>query len=340
VDNLYDILGVSQSATQDEVRKKYRQLAVQFHPDKNPDPVAVDKFQQITKAYDVLGNADRRSLYDRYGDIALNPNFKGFEQQENTSNQFNDFFSNFMNQSSHGTQSYQGSDGYERSKARTRYTEDEWQTSANHDNFGFGGGKSKGFEPPEKGADIKVQVSITMLDSINGCSRRINVQRKTKWTKGSNAGMTQEVVALKIPKLTSSGDVIKVKGKGNPGKSGGADGELVVSVTVQPHPYLQREGVDLFLTVPLTMLEAIGGCKLEVPTLTGSVRIQIPPGVKMGQKLRLKNRGAAKKTGGNGDFYIVLQPTIPEQHSNRLKEIATELENLYPTGGIRRNLKL
>lgn len=343
MDNLYDILGISQTATQEEIRKKYRQLAVQYHPDRNPDPVATDKFQQVTKAYEVLGDVNRRQLYDRYGDIALNPNFKGFEQQEDVSSQgYNDFFSNFMNHSGHGTQSYQGSEGYDREtqKRTSQRSDDHWQSSSNYDDFGFGQRSRGGFEPPEKGADIKVQLQITLLDAISGCSRRVNVQRRTRWKKGSNAGMTQETVVVTIPALASSGDVITCKGKGNPGKGGGSDGNLVVTVAVQPHPYLHREGVDLFLQVPLTMLEAINGCKIEIPTLTGSVRIQIPPGVKMGQKLRLKNRGAIKKTGGNGDFYLVLQPTIPEQHSQRMREIAIELENLYSSAGIRRNLKL
>jgi DnaJ-class molecular chaperone len=341
VDNLYDILGVAQSATKEEIRKSYRQLAAKYHPDRNADPSAPEQFRNITKAYEVLGTDERRELYDRYGDIALNPNFKGFEQQEESSNGFNDFFTNFVN-NSHGTQSYQGSEGYEKEtkKSRAEYSGDYWQTSSNYQGFGFGEGNKDGFEPPEKGADIKAQVQITILDAVKGCSRRINVQRQTRWKRGSNAGMTQETVTVQIPNQSTGGDLIKIKGKGSPGKNGGAEGDLIITVAVQPHPYLSREGVDLFLTVPLTMLEAIEGCKIEVPTLTGSVRIQIPAGAKMGQKLRLRNRGALKKNGGNGDFYLVLQPSIPEKHTARMREIAIELENFYTSSGIRSNFKL
>ena len=347
MDNLYDILLVSQNAKKEEIRKAYRQLAAQYHPDRNPDPAATEKFRQITKAYEVLGDEDRRKLYDRYGDIALNPNFKGFEEPSSTNTGYDDFFSNFTGGSTHGTQSYQGSEGYDRGSqqssgrySRPDFSGDYWQTSSNYDDFGFGKSKESGFEPPEKGANIKVQIQLTLLDAINGCERRINVQRQTKWLRGSNAGMTQETVKVQVPKLTSSGDIIKMKGKGNPGKNGGSDGDLVVSLQVQPHPYLAREGTNLFLTVPLTMQEALFGSKIEVPTLTGTVRIQIPAGVKMGQKLRLKNRGVPKSTGGHGDFYLVLQPTVPETKSPKAIELAAELEKMYHVGGIRRDLKL
>ena len=356
-DNLYDILGVASSASKEEIKKAYRTLITRFHPDRNPEPSATERFREIQKAYEVLGSEERRPLYDRYGDIALNPNFKGFEPSpEETAAPYNDFFSNFTG-SSHGTQSYRGSEGYEEASQSNNWgfgsygqspggfgTSNEdyshqrrRRNQKSSDDFGFGNG---GFEPPQKGTDIRLTINISMLESIKGCQRVISVERATRWKRGSNAGMYKENLTVDIPKEANSGQQIRIRSKGNPGQNGGAAGDLLVTVDVVMNPNLYREGADLFLQVPLTMQEAILGTKIEVPTLNGVVRIQTPSNVRNGQKMRLKNRGAPKKDGGQGDFYLVLRPIPPEGDSERLKELAKELEAFYPPGGVRHNLNI
>lgn len=367
-DNLYDILGVVSSASQDEIRKAYRKLAAQFHPDRNPDPAAVDRFRDIQKAYEVIGKSERRELYDKHGDIALNPNFQGFEATpEERAREYNDFFSNFSGGSSHGTQSYQGSEGYDDySSSGGSSSEGGWgfgggftgasggfsaedfyssrtQSRNNRSNsrgssdFGYGSG---GFEPPQKGSDIRLVVNVSLLEAALGCQRVITVERATRWQRGSNAGIYKENVTIDIPQETETEHQIRVRGKGNPGQGGGSAGDLVVIVEVLPHPHLYRQGVDLYLQVPLTMQEAVLGTKIEVPTLQSSVRIQIPAGVRNGQKMRLRNRGIPKKTGGQGDLYLVLRPIPPEGSSEQLKDLAKQLEPFYPPGGVRNNFTL
>ncbi len=358
-DNLYDILGVSSSTGQDEIRKAYRKLAARFHPDRNPDPSAVDRFRDIQKAYEVLGKPERRELYDKYGDIALNPNFKGFEATpEDRAREYNDFFSNFTGRSTHGTQSYQGSEGYDDASSSERsgwgyngryqgspggFTSEEFYSSQTQSdksrgsNFGYGAG---GFEPPQKGTDIHLTVNISLLEAVLGCQRVITVERSTRWKRGTNAGMYKETVTIDIQQETEAGHQIRVKGKGNPGQNGGSVGDLLVTIDVMPHPHLYRQGADLYLQVPLTMQEAVLGAKIEIPTLSSSVRIQIPAGVRNGQKMRLRNRGIPKKSGGTGDLYLVLRPTPPEGSSDQLRELAKQLESFYPPGGVRNNFTL
>lgn len=361
-DNLYDILGVASSTSQDEIRKAYRKLAARFHPDRNSDPAAVDRFRDIQKAYEVLGKPERRELYDKYGDIALNPNFNGFEATpEDRAREYNDFFSNFTGGSSHGTQSYQGSDGYEDATSNNNSggswgfgggfngapgfgsSEDSYssrsQSRNNRDssNFGYGSG---GFEPPQKGSDIRLTINVSLLEAVLGCQRLITVERSTRWKKGTNAGVYKETVTVDIPRETETGHQVRVRGKGNPGQNGGSAGDLVVTVDVIPHPHLYRQGADLYLQVPLTMQEAVLGAKIEIPTLNSSVLIQIPAGVRNGQKMRLRNRGIPKKTGGSGDLYLVLRPTPPEGSSDQLKELAKQLEQFYPPSGVRNNFTL
>lgn len=347
--NLYDALGVANTATHAEIRKAYRKLAVQYHPDRNPSAEAQEVFRQITEAYEVLNDPTRRDLYDRYGDIALNPHFKGFEQD--THSQFGDFSSFFSGfGGGHGTQPYEGSDGYNgqsSSRSTSQETQRSWQDEP-YETFSFGtGGRARtrrasdaGYVPPKRGGDITVDLKIGFVESLRGCTKQVKIARQSRWKKGSNAGIHQEMVTIVIPARTLSETEIRMRGKGNYGEGGGDSGDLVAKVSVQPHPYLSKLGSDLYLTVPLTLKEAIEGVKVEVPTLEGSLRIQIPAGAQLGQKLRLKQRGLPKKTGGKGDLYLVLRPQLPSGKSDRLTQLADEIDTLYPSQGVRGDFTL
>ena len=178
------------------------------------------------------------------------------------------------------------------------------------------------------------------MEACRGVEKRVTVRRPSRWERGTNSGMQSETVTIDVHPGVQSGDTLILKGKGNPGKGGGASGNLVATIEVAHHPYLHRDGSDLFLMVPITMMEAIEGAKILIPTLTGSVRVRIPPGVSIGQKLRLKGRGPRRKTGGNGDLYLILQPTAPVSSSPEAKKFAQSLEALYPPDGIRKDLIL
>ena len=342
-ENLYDVLKLSTTATQEEIRKSYRKMAIQYHPDRNPSPEAEETFQQLTKAYEVLNDPERRSLYDQYGSIALNPNFKGFEKSDHSQfGSFSDFFSGFS--SNQGTQPYQGSEGYDEHHSKSQsWNEESYET------FSFGTGSKRrtrssteggGYVPPARGSDIPVSVSISLVDAINGCDKQVRVARQSRWKKGSNSGVHQELITVNIPSRTESETVIRLLGKGNYGQGGGDTGDLVVSVQIQSHPYLSRLGADLYLRVPLTWKEALDGARVDVPLLNGQVTIQIPSGVKTGQKLRLKNRGLQKDSGGQGDLYLILQPELPVGNTERIQEVASKIEDLYPPQGVRGDFRL
>lgn len=355
--NLYDILGIARDADTAEIRKAYRALAKKYHPDRNPDPSSTQKFREITQAYEVLGTPERRVLYDKHGDIALNPNFKGFEGEswnESSFSGFEDFFNGFSSGfDSHGTQAYRGSAEEEDSffqHTSTSQNEYGTQDSFYTDNFGFGGDRQKSrntqssqqssYQPPQRGTDIQMTLSLELTEAIMGCTKRIDVRRPTRWTSGSNAGMSQETVVLTIPVGTQSGVQLRSVEKGNPGTGGGISGDLIVNIQVSAHPYLYREGCDVFLNIPLTLSEGVLGTQLAVPTLHGTVRVRIPPNVQSGQKLRLRDRGGPSPKGGHGDMYLILRVTPPDLSHPDVKELAKSFDEFYPVEGLRHQMKL
>ena len=156
--------------------------------------------------------------------------------------------------------------------------------------------------------------------------------------------MEEERVRLELPAGVLSGEEFRLRGKGNPGVGGGRHGDLVVRIEVLPHPHLFREAADLFLNVPIELSEAIEGASIVVPTLNGSVRVRVPAGAINGQKLRLRGRGARKKEGGTGDLYLILRPVLPKVEDadlqDKIKVLAEELKEHYPSEGVRSSLKL
>ena len=441
--DLYQILQVPKDADTATIKKAYRRLAKLYHPDRHRDATeaeverAKELFRQVKQAYEVLGTEERRKLYDRYGDIALNPNFKGFQDDnDNASRDFNSFFSDFgnMNNSSRGTRQYQGSyrrrktvqddetnergrrqqsnswgsreysertkgqsftdrfnsGNFERPFSQTDFDDFQRRYSRSSNTtpedpfFGFGVGsnrtsntsnrttsshsrknsRSTTFQQntrlensPQKGSDIHLTIKIEFREAMFGTERKITVNRPVRWVPSSVAPaktpMDNFDVNVSIPIGIGSGDEIRVPDKGNPGRNGGKHGDLVVSVEVLPHPYLYREGSNIFMNVPLSLHEAMYGTTLIVPTPSKtSLRIQIPPRMKNGQKLRLKGRGLPKKkkeqdsiiTGGNGDLFLIIRIVLPESEDplleQNLKSIADELSAFYPQEGVRKDWKI
>ena len=210
---------------------------------------------------------------------------------------------------------------------------------------------------PQKGSDIHLTIKIEFREAIFGSERKISVNRPVRWVPSSVAPaktpMENFDVTVSIPLGIGSNDEIRVPDKGNPGRNGGKHGDLVVSVEVLPHPHLYREGSNIFMNVPLSLHEAIYGTTLVVPTPSKtSLRIQIPPRMKNGQKLRLKGRGLPKKkkeqdsivAGGNGDLFLIIRIVLPESDDplleQKLKSIADELSAFYPQDGVRKDWKI
>lgn len=289
----YDILGVKKNATDEELKKAYRNLAKKHHPDKNKgNKEAENKFKEISEAYAVLSDKEKREQYDRLGSEAFgaggaNP-FAGFD------------FSQFM-----GGGGARGRRGGTRGGSRTvDFT----------DIFGdlFGGG---GFEAePQRGSDVEAETTIDFRDAILGTTIELRF----------NDGRT---VKVKIPEGVSNGQRLRIRGKGQPGPMGGAPGDLQLIVHVRPHPFYERRGDNIHIELPITVGEAARGGEIEVPTIHGPVRAKIPAGTQGGQTFRLSGKGVKKKSG-SGDHYYKVQIHIPRDLSDTMDAVQ-KIESKY-----------
>jgi len=281
----YDILGVKKSASDDELKKAYRNLAKKFHPDKNKgNKDAEAKFKEISEAYSVLGDKEKREQYDRLGREAFNFGGAG------GANPFGGFdFSQFTRAAGGG------------GRTRTRRTSSS-STGGFTDIFSdlFGGG---GFEAgPERGSDVEAEVTIDFRDAILGTTMELTM----------SAGGGAEKIKVKIPEGVADGQRIRLRGKGTPGMQGGPAGDLNLLVHVRSHPLFQRDGHDIRIDLPITVGEAIRGGEVEVPTIHGPVRARIPAGTSSGRTFRISGKGVKKKGGEHGDHYYRVMITVPK----------------------------
>ncbi len=305
----YEILGVGRGASTDEIKKAYKQLAKKWHPDKNPgNNNAEAKFKEISEAYVVLSNSDARRKYDTFG--RQGPGAGGFD--------FSGFdFSNMRGGFSAGGEQFSGSFGDILSElfggGRRRRT---WSDT---DAYGFGG-------EPMRGRDLEYHMEVDFNTAARGGVMKIQLA----------PGNT---VSVRIPAGVETGQKIRLRGKGVAGPSGASAGDLVIEVEVGPHPFFQREGLDLKCTVPITIAEAVLGGQIDVPTLDGSATITIPPGTQSGQTFRLRGRGIAAKSGRKGDLYAAVKIVAPKNINDRSRTLmeAFDRENpIHPRQDLKR----
>ncbi|MNS33226.1 Curved DNA-binding protein [compost metagenome] len=290
----YKELGVAKGASADEIKKAFRKLAKELHPDKNPgDKVSEERFKRITAAFDLLGDAEKRAKYDR-GEIDAD----GREQ--------------FRAPPGGGGRSG-GFGGFGGSGGRGGFEDIDLEEL-----FGaFGGGGRTagrgGFGG--KGQDVRATLDISLEDSIAGTTRRIQF----------SDGRMLDVV---IPKGASEGQVIRLKGQGAPGR-GGQAGDALIELKIAPHPVFKRDGADLTMDLPVSVPDAVLGGKIQVPTPEGAVMMTIPKGSNSGKILRLKARGAYA-AGKRGDLLARLVVTLPETPDDELIRFATEWRDKRP----------
>ena len=288
-EDLYSVLSVPKTASAEDITKAYRKLAKKLHPDLNPgDKAAEEKFKKVTAAYDILGDAEKRGRYDR-GEIDAS----GQETPQQR------YYREYAG----------GEDG-----ARYRSTAGFEDIGAFSDLFGdlFGerggmrGGRGARFSM--RGSDAQYRLDVDFLDAVNGTKTRITLPD----------GGTLDVT---IPTGVADGQVLRLRGKGNPGIGEGEPGDALIEIHVRPHPVFKREGNDIVLEVPITFDEAVLGGKIEVPTIGGRVFATVPPGSNTGQTLRLKGRGIKTK-GSAGDQLVKLSIILPDRIDDDLKLFA------------------
>ena len=306
----YETLGVSKTATDDEIRSAFRKLARKYHPDVAKDKkTAEEKFKQINEAYEVLGDPEKRKKYDQLGANWNQPG--GFQPPPD-----------WGGQQPGGFYRYGGGDGG---------VEFEFGGTGFSDFFEafFGGGRGRpgfgGFGQraagPGRGSDVEADIMVTLEEALHGSTRTVSLRRSD-----SNKVETYQV---KIPRGVREGQRIRLAGQGEAGERGGKSGDLFLRVRLARHPDFSVEGSDLIHEVRIAPWQAVLGTELTVPTLEGNVRLKIPSGTQTGQRFRLRERGLPSSAGKRGDLYVQVQISIPKKVSDAERELWKELARLH-----------
>lgn len=353
----YDVLGVAKNVTADDLKKAYRKLAIQYHPDKNPgDKAAEDKFKEIAEAYGVLSDSDKKAKYDRFGHEGLGGagGFGGAQNMEDIFSQFGDIFGDGSPFSSF---------------------------------FGGSRGGGGGRRPTRKGSDLRIKLKLNIEEIANGVEKKIKVKRyvacNTCSGNGSKNGsslqncntcggagqvkrvqqtmlgqmvttntchtcngegkvvldrceacfgegrvLEEDLITIKIPAGVGEGMQLSMSGKGNVPNRGGVPGDLLIQIEEEEHPQLKRDGNNIIYDLPLNFVDAVLGKEIEVPVVNGKVKITIKPGTQAGEVLRLKGKGLKEVNGyGTGDQLIYVNVYTPKAVSNEEKAILEKLRD-------------
>jgi DnaJ-class molecular chaperone len=314
----YQVLGVAKSASEAEIKKAFRNLAKKHHPDTHPgDETAKKRFQEISSAYDIVGDKDKRAKLDA-GEIDASGNPRGFDPRAGgfRANPFG-FGGGASGAAPGADRDFHFSWDDNRDGSQGFSAEDIFSELMG----GSRGRGGRGSAQPARGEDFAVAITASFAESVMGGTRRIVL------TNG-------EQIDVKIPAGLRDGQQIRAKGRGGAGRQGGPNGDVLIQVTVAPHPYLSRDGNDLRMDLPVTLKEAVLGAKVPVPTLSGAINLSIPPHSNSGAVLRLKGKGVPAHGGSSkpepaGDLYVRLVIALPDQPDAALKQFAEGWQSTY-----------
>ena len=326
--DFYDVLGIGRNADEKEIKRAYRKLAKKYHPDTNPgDNEAEQKFKEVTEAYNVLSDAEKKKLYDQFGMAAFeegfdsgqsgNQGFGGFGFDRNGTGDFgeyhfengdmDDIFGDIFGNMFHGGQGRGFSGGGFHSSG---FRED------------FGGRSRSG-----KGRDLQSEVRVSFQEAVFGCDRVLQL------SFGEAGGKIQKI-QVHIPAGIEDGKSIRLRGKGNPGYGGGAPGDLLLKVHVEPKAGWERKGADIYTTAEIPFITAVLGGEEKFSTLYGDVMCRIPAGTQSGGRIRLRGKGApsVKNPSVRGDQYVTISIQVPKEVSREAAEKLKEYDRAMKQG--------
>jgi curved DNA-binding protein len=290
----YQALGVERTATEDQIKKAYRKLAHQYHPDVSKDPAAEEKFKAVAQAYATLKDPEKRRIYD---DLGKRPAGEHFTPPPDWQQHFNTGESGFADVDLSDLFSAFG---------RTRR-----------------GGRPRE-EFPLPGQDYEVVAPVSLEQIFRGEEIELHAELP-EYDQNGLAHRVARTFRITIPKGATDGQRLRLAGKGGPGLNGGRPGDLYVALVLQPHPLYRISGRDLYINLPLAPWEAVLGAAVRIPTLAGPVELTVKPGATAGQKLRLAKRGLASADGGVGALYAVVNIEVPKTVSTRERELMERL---------------
>ncbi len=346
----YEVLGVQKGASDDEIKKAYRKLAKKYHPDLNKDnPEAEGKFKEVGEAYEILSDKEKRGRYDAYGHAGVDPNaaggfggggFGGFDGFD-VGDIFDSFFGGGF-----------GGGGRQRANAPQKgsnigqsvtisFKEAAYGTTKTINISRYedceechGSGAKKGTSPetcPSCRGTGQIRVNMGFITTQRTCDACRGTGKIIKTPcpscKGAGATRKQKKIDVNIPGGIDTGQRISVRGQGNAGKNGGPAGDIILTVTVMPHPIFKRQGDNILCEIPITFSEAALGAEIEVPTLDGEIKYTIPEGTQNGATFRIKEKGMTRLgTRQRGDLIIKVRVEVPKNLTPKQKELLKEFE--------------
>ncbi|MEM7229739.1 MAG: DnaJ C-terminal domain-containing protein [Planctomycetota bacterium] len=294
----YDVLGVSRSASDDEIKRAFRALARKYHPDVNKSEDAASKFAELNDAYEVLSDADKRKQYDQFGHAGPRMGGMGGGGGMGPDVDFGDFGS-FVEQMFGGGASP------------------------------FGGAGTRTQSAPRRGNDLKHELNIAFMTAVTGGTEAL------RYTPPGAPSAQQ--IDVRIPAGIEDGAKLRLRGRGQVGLQGGTPGDLIVTVHIGDHPTYRRDGLNLSADVTLSYPEAVLGTTAQVDLPAGVAEVRIPAGTSSGAKLRLKGKGITNAAGESGDFLVTVQISVPKHPSDRardlIEQLDSELNHQDPAGG-------
>ena len=349
----YEVLGVSKNASQDEIKSAFRKLAKKYHPDVSKEPDAEAKFKEVQEAYAVLSDEDKRRQYDQFGHAAFQNgggaggaggfggfDFSGFDYGDIFDNIFGGFGGGFSSGRS-SSRARRGSDSLMRMKltfeeavfgCKKDIDLDVVEECSECDGKGGFGEETcdkchgSGTITTEQHTILGSFLSKTTCNKCGGTGK--TYQKTCTHCHGNGRVKVNKELEVKIPAGVDNGSRLKLSGKGNSGSNGGPNGDLYIEFVVAEHDFYVRDENDIYIEAPITVTEAILGCKKEIPTLYGNVTLTIPAGSESGEKHRIKGKGINNEaTHKKGDMYIVLKIVTPKKLTKEQKRLLEELNN-------------